>query len=99
MKKDLKINKKKSEYMVFGNNGKGNLPLEDDYVSGVDICKYLGVLFTKKGKVKCKERKKEILLDLLNSILWDESLRKITKKRIYKTMVQNITIHGAKRGI
>jgi hypothetical protein len=30
-------------------NEKENLPLEDNYISTVDKCKYLGVLFTKNG--------------------------------------------------
>jgi hypothetical protein len=45
----LIINKKKSEYVIFGNNEKEGLPLEDDYVSGVDKCKYLGVVLNKNG--------------------------------------------------
>jgi hypothetical protein len=43
----LIINKRKSEYMIFGNNEKEYLPLEDNYISGADKCKYLGDLFTK----------------------------------------------------
>jgi hypothetical protein len=43
----LIINKRKSEYMIFGNNEKEYLPLEDDHISGVDKRKYLGDLLTK----------------------------------------------------
>jgi hypothetical protein len=35
--------------MIFGNNGKEDLLLEDDYITAVDKRKYLGVLFTKTG--------------------------------------------------
>jgi hypothetical protein len=35
--------------VIFGNNVGQDLPLEDDYISAVDKCKYLGVLFTKNG--------------------------------------------------
>jgi hypothetical protein len=35
--------------MIFGDNEKELMPLEDDYVSGADKCKYLGVLFNKNG--------------------------------------------------
>jgi hypothetical protein len=43
----LIINEKKSEYMTFGNNGNEELPLEDDYVCGIDECKYLRMLLNR----------------------------------------------------
>jgi hypothetical protein len=43
----LIINKKNSEYVIFGNNKEENLPLEDDYISREDKCKYLGILCNK----------------------------------------------------
>jgi hypothetical protein len=35
--------------VIFGNNDKEDLPLENDYISGVDKCKYFRVLFNKTG--------------------------------------------------
>jgi hypothetical protein len=69
-------------------NEKENLPLEDDYISTADKCKYLGVLFTKNGNSK-KEinntvNKDRNIIRALNSILCDKSLRKITKKKYTK---------------
>jgi hypothetical protein len=45
----LITNKKKSEYMIFGNNGREDLPLEDDNIGEVGKCKYFGALFTKNS--------------------------------------------------
>jgi hypothetical protein len=93
------INKRKCQCMIFGNNDKEDLPLEDNYISGVDKCKYLGVLFTKNSKsneeINNRVDNGRNIIWSLNSILWDKSLRKITKKRIYKTMVQSVMIYGA----
>jgi hypothetical protein len=35
--------------MILGYNENEDLPLQDDYINGVDKCKYLGVLFTKNS--------------------------------------------------
>jgi hypothetical protein len=35
--------------MIFGNNEKADLPVDDDYISGGDKCKYLGFLFTENS--------------------------------------------------
>jgi hypothetical protein len=34
-----------SNYMIFGNSEKKDLPLEDEYISEAGKCKYLGILF------------------------------------------------------
>jgi hypothetical protein len=47
--RSLIINTKKSEYMIFGNNEKEDLPLKDAYISGVDKCKYFRVRLGKLG--------------------------------------------------
>jgi hypothetical protein len=87
---------KKSE-CVFGNNEKELLPSEDVYVSGVDKCKYLEVLFSKNGngnEINNGVNNGRNIIRSLNSILQDKSLRKITRKRIYYTLVQSVTIYG-----
>jgi hypothetical protein len=45
------INRNKSEHTIFGNNEKKDLPLENDYINGIDKCKHLGVLLTKTVRV------------------------------------------------
>jgi hypothetical protein len=47
--RSLIINKRQSEYMIFGNNEKEDPPLENDYTSREDKCKHFGVVFTKSG--------------------------------------------------
>jgi hypothetical protein len=84
--------------MIFGNNEKEVLPLEDDYISGVDKCKYFGVIFAKNSKsneeINNTVNKGRNIIRSLNSILQDKSLRNIIKKRIYETMVQSVMIYG-----
>jgi hypothetical protein len=91
----LIMNKKKCEYMIFGNNEKEDLSLEVNYVSEVDKCKYLRVPFTKNGnsnkEINNRANKGRNVIRSLNSILWNKGLRKIKKKRIYKSMVQSVT--------
>jgi hypothetical protein len=84
--------------MTFDNNKKDNLPVEVGYVSWVDKCKFLQVLFNINGNSN-KEINNRVndgrnIIRSLNSILWDKSLRKTTRKWIYKTMVQCIMIRG-----
>jgi hypothetical protein len=85
--------------VIFGNNEKENLPLQDEYISAVDKCKNLGHLFSTNGnsnkQTNNRVNKGRNVTWFLNSILWDKSLRKITKKRIYKTMVQSVMTYGA----
>jgi hypothetical protein len=92
-KRCIIINKKKSEHMIFGSNEKEDLPLEDEYISGVDKCKYLWVLFTKNDdsneEINNKVNKGRNIKSV-NSTLRDKNLRKITKKRIYKTMAKKV---------
>jgi hypothetical protein len=98
----LIINTTKSECMMFGNNEKRDLPLKDDYRSEVDKCKYLGFPFTENcnsnEEINNSGNKGRNIIKSLNSILWDKSPRKITQKRIYKTMVQSVTVCGMKAG-
>jgi DNA repair exonuclease SbcCD nuclease subunit len=42
--------KKESEYTIFGNNEKEDLPLEDNYTRGVGKCTRLEALFSKNSK-------------------------------------------------
>jgi hypothetical protein len=51
----LKINEKKFEYMILGNNKKENLTLEADYISGVGKCTYLEPYSLKMVTVTKKE--------------------------------------------
>jgi hypothetical protein len=68
------INKKKCKYIIFGNNEKKHLPLEDDCVSGVVYeYKHLGVIFTKNcysnGEINNRVNKGRNIITSLNSIL------------------------------
>jgi hypothetical protein len=58
----------------------------------------LGVQFNKNSnsneEVNNRLNKSKNIIRSLNSILWNKSLSKITKK-IYKIVIQSIMIHGA----
>jgi hypothetical protein len=90
------INKNKSEYLIFENNEKEDLPLEDICVSGEDKCKYMGALFTKDGcsneDINNRANKGRNVIRSVNSVLWNESLRTVTKKRMYKAVAQSVVI-------
>jgi hypothetical protein len=74
------------------------LLLDDDHVSGVDKCRYFGVLFNKNGdcneEINNRINKGRNITRSLNSILWDEKLRKI-KKRMRRTVVRHVTMYEA----
>jgi hypothetical protein len=84
---------------MFGKNEKKDQPPEDNYISGADKCKYLGVVLTINGssneEINNRVNKGTNIVRSLNSTSRDKSLRKITKKRIYKTMVQSLMTYGA----
>jgi hypothetical protein len=77
------VNTKKSEYMIFGNSEKEDVPLEDGCVSGANECKYLGVVLNENcnnnQEINSTVKRCNIIRSV-NSLSWDKNLRKITKK-------------------
>lgn len=95
----LKMNLNKCEYLIIGSDERNNLPLDNGTIKGVEKCKYLGVLFNKQGTSKDEVQERIIkgrkTIGALNSVLWDKDIRKDTKMRIYKTIVQSVMTYGA----
>jgi hypothetical protein len=68
----------------------------------IEVCddyKYLGVTISDEGSSK-KELSNRTgqakqAISKLNSILWANNIKKQTKKRIYKTVVESILLHGS----
>lgn len=96
----LTINMEKSEYMIVGNEYHEDLVLDNTRrIKGVTTCKYLGIILNNQGSSKdeIKERinKGRKTIRTLNSILWDKTITKENKKRIYTSIVQSIITYGA----
>ena len=70
-----------------------------DRIRSVEKSKYLGVIFNKQGtsKDEIQERvnKGRIVIRTLNSLLWERSITRNTKKHIYNSMVQSVILYGA----
>ena len=84
-KSGLKINMKKSEYLAAGVEEVSDLPLENGkIICGVQECKYLGVIFDKKGssqkEIAGRIIKGRKLIQSLNSVVWDKKKKTTTKK-------------------
>jgi len=95
----LKINFKKTEYMVVGGTGK-DLVMEDGSV--VKCCqtyKYLGTILTDQGgseeEIKHRIRQGKSAIRQLHSIIWNKNIANKVKIRIYKTIVESISLYGA----
>lgn len=95
----LKINMTKSEYMSVANDNIEDLQLEQGNMRGVHTYKYLGVTFNKKGdsrdEIQERVNKGRKAIRQLNSLLWSKTIRKSTKKRLYSTFVESVTLYGA----
>lgn len=95
----LTINMNKSEYLVIGNSECKNLPLETETIQGVEKCKYLGIILNKNGsssdEIKERITKGRKIIGALNSLIWEKDIRRETKKRIYKSIVESVMVYGA----
>ena len=96
----LKINYKKSEYLFVGNNMISDLKLEEGKkLSGMGKYKYLGVIFTNDGKSRMELNERIIkgrkITRALNPVLWDKTIRRSTKMKIYTCLVRIVITYGA----
>lgn len=98
-KAGLTMNMSKCEYLLVGSNKCDNLPLESGIIKGVDQCKYLGVVLNKQAnsndEIRERITKGRKAIGALNSLLWEKEIRRETKKRIYKSIVESVMIYGA----
>nr|CAI5853376.1 unnamed protein product [Callosobruchus analis] len=98
-KAGLKMNLSKCEYLIVGSNECNNLPLEAEEIQGVEKCKYLGIILNKQGnsedEIKERINKGRKVTGALNSLLWDKGIKKQTKNRLYKSLVESVMLYGA----
>lgn len=95
----LQINFKKTEYMVVGGVGR-DLMMEDGSI--VKCChsyKYLGTTISNRGgsddEIKLRITKGKVAIRQLHTIIWNKNIRNNVKNRIYKTIVEGITLYGS----
>ena len=94
----LEVNSEKTQYLAIGREGR-DLNKNGKKIRNVDEYKYLGVTITKDGKderdILDKIRKGKTITSQLNSILWSLNIRKDTKKKIFRTIVESTATYGA----
>jgi hypothetical protein len=95
----LKVNFAKTKYLLVGDRQNNNLVINGQVIEVCDDYKYLGVTISGDGSSR-KELSNRIgqakqARNKLNSILCANNIKKQTKKRIYKTIVESILLHGS----
>lgn len=95
----LEINLTKTEYMVVGGLG-SNIVLDDGSI--IKCCKtykYLGTMMSNEGgseiEIRHRMQKGRVAIKQLHSIIWNNTIHKDIKRRIYKTIVESIMLYGA----
>ncbi|XP_030752386.1 uncharacterized protein LOC115879632 [Sitophilus oryzae] len=95
----LRINTKKTEYMVVGDDEREDLDVGIGTIKNVCTFKYLGVTFTTNGKstqdIANKVGQGKRVIGQLNSLLWSDKISQKTKILLYKAIVESITTYGA----
>jgi hypothetical protein len=95
----LKVNVAKTKYLVVGDRQNNNLVINGQVIEVCNDYKYLGVTISGEGSSKKElsnrigQAKQEI--NKLNSILWANNIKKQTRKRIYKTVVESLLLYGS----
>ena len=88
----------KTEYLVVGDKG-DDLDVGSVKVKNTKRFRYLGVLFTDDGKsttdINNKIGQGKQVISQINSVLWNNKVKKKTKTTIYKTIIESICTYGS----
>ena len=72
---------------------------EGKKLSGVEKYKYLGIIFNKDGNSRMEVNERIIkgrkITGALHSVLWDKTIRRSTKMKIYTSLVRSFTTYVA----
>lgn len=96
----LQVNKNKTKYMVIGDINQ-DLTLEEGMgtIKHTEAYKYLGVTITQEGKqdkeINARINAGKYTIGALNGILWDQQIRKETKRKIFNTIIRSIITYGS----
>ncbi|XP_030752249.1 uncharacterized protein LOC115879488 [Sitophilus oryzae] len=98
----LQMNLSKCEYLIVGNEEINDLILDTGTIKGVKSNKYLGIIFNKKrnseNEIQERVNKGRTVTRTLNSLLWNKQIKRSTKKRIYSSLVQSVTLRFGNMG-
>lgn len=96
----LKVNTKKTEYLVTNSVAKFTILINDETeIKQVDKYKYLGVTITTDGfgsaEIKSRIEQSKRIIGCLNSVWWDKHIHIKTKKHIGKALVESVLCYGS----
>lgn len=94
----LEINFGKTEYLVIGAEGE-NLDINGRNVKNCNEFRYLGSIFSKdpncEKDITHKINQGRNAINQLNGLWWSKGIQRDTKKRIYRTIVEGITLYNS----
>ncbi|XP_044760889.1 uncharacterized protein LOC123318344 [Coccinella septempunctata] len=95
----LEVNVKKTESMCIGGTPQ-NITLEDGtQISHCTEYRYLGMKLTHDGTLDAAIKDRNVqgrkAISMMNGILWDQSISKSNKHRIYNTILKSIVTYGS----
>ena len=95
----MEVNVVKTEKLVIGGDQQ-SIELEDGRkILDCEEYKYLGVWLTKDGNldraIKDRNVQGRKAIAMLNGVLWDQSISKETKRKIYNVIVKSIVTYGS----
>lgn len=95
----LQVNVKKTEYMCVGGEQRNLLLEQQEQIKHTRKYKYLGVHITCEGSMDEEIRYRNNLgrqaIRKLNNILWDKTISKDNKHKIYNSIVKSIVSYGS----
>lgn len=97
MKYGLKININKTEYMCIG-GGQQDIHIGDETIRHCQDYKYLGSIISANGSIEedvnNRVRQGKAATRALHGVLWNNNIRKETKKNIFHSIIESITLYG-----
>lgn len=94
----LRINLSKTEHLTVGEPAT-DLMLGNDKVNACNKYKYLGVTFSEAGSsvddINNKIAQGKRAIRALNTVLWNNKVKRETKTTIYKTILESICTYGS----
>lgn len=95
----LEVNLEKTEYMCIGGEQKDLVLNNGQKIKQCSEYKYLGMKLSQNGSLDQAIKERNIqgrkAISLLNGVLWDKSVNKTNKTRIYNTIVKSIIVYSS----
>ncbi|XP_030757625.1 uncharacterized protein LOC115883405 [Sitophilus oryzae] len=97
LQEEYEANLSKCEYLIVVNEEIKYLTL-DTNTRGIKPSKYLGIIFNKTNsgnEMQERVNKGRTVARTLTSLPWNKQIKRSTKKRIYSSIVQSVTLYGS----